>query len=380
MNVAIFASAFYPALGGVEELCRQLALNHRRHGMDAIIITNRWPRDLPEYELYEGIPVYRLAIRVPEGTLKMRVNFHLTIKAEMARLHSILKKHHTELLHIQCVTTSASHALQAHKALNLPLFVTTQGERTMDAAKIFERSPIMNQWLRELYEKAAFISACSRDTLEDAQQFYGKPFGDRAKVIYNGIALQDFEGVAPYAHPKPYILGIGRSVPQKGFDILLRAYAQSGVTSHDLLLAGDGPERAALEQLARDLKTGDSVKFLGRAERPVAVSLFRGCAFFVLRRAWSHRASSISKQWRAAKPSSHRKWGGVPEIVLDGETGLLFPGEDVSALTNALTRMASDAAMRERMGAAGRARAELFEWNRISNEYRDVYRLILAKG
>ena len=381
MNVAIFASAFYPAMGGVEELCRQLALNYRASGMDAIIITNRWPRDtMPEYELIEGIPVYRLAIRLDEGPLRWRLNFRLTIGAEMARLKSILKKHHSELLHIQCVTTSAYHALRAQQALNLPLFVTTQGERTMDAGKIFDKSPLMNRLLRQCYDKAAFISACSQNTLEDAEQFYGKPFGaDRAKVIYNGIAPKDFDGAAPYSHPKPYILGIGRSVPQKGFDILLRAYLQSGITSHDLLLAGDGPERPALEALARELKAGDSVKFLGRAERPVAVSLFRGCSFFVLPSRLEPQGIVNLEAMACGKAVAASKVGGVPEIVLDGETGLLFPGEDVSALASVLTRLAGDDALRERLGAAGRRRAETFDWNAVSEQYKAIYRRLLAE-
>ena len=381
MNVAIFASAFHPAMGGVEELCRQLALNYRANGMDAIIITNRWPRNaMAEYELFEGIPVYRLAIRVPEGSLKMRLTFRLTIGAEMARLHSILKKHNSDLLHIQCVTTSAYHALRAHEALKLPLFVTTQGERVMDAGKIFEKSPLMNQLLRELYDKAAFISACSRDTLNDAEQFYGKPFGsDRAKVIYNGITLKDFEDAAPYAHLKPYILGIGRSVPQKGFDILLRAFAQSGIASHDLLLAGDGPERPALEQLARDLKLGEKVKFLGRAERPVAVSLFKGCSFFVLPSRLEPQGIVNLEAMACGKAVVASKVGGVPEVVRDGETGLLFPGEDAAALSDALVRMSSDENLRAKMGAAGRARAETFDWSALAEEYRGVYRQILAR-
>jgi glycogen(starch) synthase len=381
MNVAIFASAFHPAMGGVEELCRQLALDYRKNGMDAIIITNRWPRNtLPDFELFEGIPVYRLAIRIPEGDLKMRLTFRLTIQAEMARLHSILKKHKSGLLHIQCVTSSAYHALRAHDALKLPLFVTTQGERVMDAGKIFETSPLMNDLLRELYDKAAFISACSKNTLDDAEQFYGKPFGaDRARVIYNGIALKDFENVTPYPHPKPFVLGIGRSVPQKGFDLLLRAYAQSGITSHDLLLAGDGPERPALEQLARDLKLGENVKFLGRAERPVAVSLFKGCSFFVLPSRLEPQGIVNLEAMACGKAVVASKVGGVPEIVLDGETGLLFPGENVSALSAALTRMVSDENLRAKMGAAGRARAESFDWSMISEQYRDIYRQILAR-
>ena len=134
------------------------------------------------------------------------------------------------------------------------------------------------------------------------------------------------------------------------------------MTSHDLLLAGDGPERAALEQLARDLKLGEKVKFLGRAERPVAVSLFKGCSFFVLPSRLEPQGIVNLEAMACGKAVIASKVGGVPEIVLDGETGLLFPGEDVAALANALTRMADDAALRARMGAAGRARAETLDW------------------
>ncbi|MGC8625927.1 MAG: glycosyltransferase, partial [Phycisphaerae bacterium] len=68
MNIAIFASAFYPSLGGVEELCRQLALELMRQGHGVIVLTNRWPRDLPANESIDGITVYRLPFRLPEGS------------------------------------------------------------------------------------------------------------------------------------------------------------------------------------------------------------------------------------------------------------------------------------------------------------------------
>ena len=73
-HIAIFASAFYPSLGGVEELVRQLAHAYRKRGVKAIVFTNRWPRDLPRHEVYEGIDIYRLAMRIPEGSTKA----HLT--------------------------------------------------------------------------------------------------------------------------------------------------------------------------------------------------------------------------------------------------------------------------------------------------------------
>jgi len=65
MNVAIFASAFYPSLGGVEELVRQLAHEYRRQGIETIVLVNRWPRSMPAEEVIEGIPVYRLSMRLP---------------------------------------------------------------------------------------------------------------------------------------------------------------------------------------------------------------------------------------------------------------------------------------------------------------------------
>ena len=65
-----FASAFYPHVGGVEELVRQLAHAYRRRGMSPIVLTNRWPLSLPAYECYEDIPVYRFILRVPDGNIR----------------------------------------------------------------------------------------------------------------------------------------------------------------------------------------------------------------------------------------------------------------------------------------------------------------------
>ena len=77
MNIAIFASAFYPHVGGVEELCRQLAHANRRSGAGTVVLTNRWPRTLVEFEEHEGFPVYRVAMRVPDGSWKARLNCRL---------------------------------------------------------------------------------------------------------------------------------------------------------------------------------------------------------------------------------------------------------------------------------------------------------------
>ena len=86
MNIAIFASAFYPSLGGVEELVRQLAHEYKRQGMQAIVLVNRWPRSLPAEEVIEGIPVFRLAMRMPEYNLRVRFNYAVGYPLVRARM------------------------------------------------------------------------------------------------------------------------------------------------------------------------------------------------------------------------------------------------------------------------------------------------------
>ncbi|HVF09406.1 MAG TPA: glycosyltransferase family 4 protein [Abditibacteriaceae bacterium] len=382
MNVAIFASAFYPHIGGVEELVRQLAHAYRAKGVPAIVLTNRWPRSLPSFEEYEGIALYRLPMRVPEGGLKARLNYRLTHAAIDRRMIDILIKHSIDLLHVQCVSSNGYYALLAKRALHLPLIVTTQGERTMDAAQIYQHSAFMNHNLRELLAGADYITACSQHTLDDMENYWGESLTGRAGVVYNGIQLSDFEFEQPpaFAHPKPYILGIGRLVSQKGFDVLIKAFAKADVPAHDLLLAGEGPERGVLETLAQKLGLAERVRFLGRADRPTAVALFKGCAFFVLPSRHEPQGIVNLEAMAAGKAVIAARVGGVPEIVVDGETGVLVPGEDDEALAQAIACIAHDTALRQRLGAAGQRRARQFDWSRIAQQYLDIYATALSKS
>jgi glycosyltransferase involved in cell wall biosynthesis len=226
------------------------------------------------------------------------------------------------------------------------------------------------------------VTACSQKTLDDAEAFYGKPLGARARVIFNGASLGDFESSPPYAHGRPYILAIGRLVPQKGFDVLLRAMATEGLQTHDLLLAGDGGERASLEKLAADLKLDGRVRFLGQVQRPQAASLFRSCDMVVFpSRADEGLPVVCAEAMAAGKPIIGTRVGGVPEAVVPERTGLIVAPEDPAELAVAIARLLADAPMRRSMGEAARQRAGMFSWPVIAGMYREVYGNVkVAKG
>jgi len=374
MNIALFASAFHPHLGGVEELCRQLAHEFRRRGMNVVVVTNRWPRSLPVYEEVEGIPVHRLALRVPDGSAKAHFSYHISHRRVLRDLLQIIRKNQVDVLHVQCVSCNAHYALAVKDATGLPLVVTLQGELGMDASGLFQRSTYARDLMRLTLDAADRITACSRQALDEAARFMGAdPAQDFGQVIFNGVRLNDFVAVTPYAHPTPYIFAIGRHVPQKGFDLLLRAFDAAGDVGHDLLLAGDGAEHANLRQLAQSLTARDRIKFLGRMSHDRAVECFAGCSFFALPSRQEPQGIVNLEAMAAGKAVLASRVGGVPEIVLDGQTGILAAADDTDAWIAAIRRLCSDPELRSRLGAAGRARAMDFDWKEIAPQYLKAY-------
>ena len=376
-NVAILASAYHPHVGGVEEVVRQTANEYRKRGIGVVVVTNRWPRSLRKQEILEGVPVYRLALRIAEGSLKARINFQISHKYIQRRVAKILLQHRINLLHVHCVSANGYYALTARKATSLPLVVTTHGERTMDASGIYRYSRCFNRILRTILAVADHVTACSRETLDDVERFSGKEFGGRANVIYGGISPEEFENLVPYVGERRYILGMGRLVPQKGFEILIEAFAKSALDL-DLLIAGEGPERRKLEQLVFTLGLRERVKFFGRADRKAATALFAGCRFFVTPSLQEPMGIVNLEAMAAGKAVIASRVGGIPEIVVDGETGMLFPVGDVVGLSERMNFLDNDDGIRLKMGQAGRLRSLKFRWSEIAEQYLAIYRRVLT--
>ena len=371
-NPAIFASAFAPHLGGVEELVRQLAVEQRLRGARTVVVTNRWPRALDARETVDGIPVLREALRFPGSGWRSWAGFLADSRAVSRRLLHELRSAGTDLVHVQCVSNNGLYALRAARQLGVPLVVTMQGELTMDADRIYEHNPYLRHVWRRVLDAADVITACSDFSLREAEQVYGKPFGDRARVIYNGIRLAEFERLEPERRDRPYVLGLGRMVRQKGMDLLLEAYAGLD-TECDLVLAGDGPVRPDLEAQAASLGVRDRVHFLGGVDHRRALALFAGAEVFVLPSRHEPQGIVLLEALAAGTPVLAARVGGVPEVVHDGETGALFEGGNAIDLRRRLNQLLAEPDLRRTLRARGPTHAKNFSWAAIADEYEDCY-------
>jgi Glycosyl transferases group 1 len=231
--------------------------------------------------------------------------------------------------------------------------------------------------LREICAAAEFVAAetdYSRDLLRQRCP------ESAAKIhrVYNGMDLTRFltpneeaerpagpsrTGIAPYP---VRIISIGRLVAFKGFEYLIDACAELARRGLEFVceIIGDGPLRGDLEARVRKLKLSDRVHLLGSLSQGAVLEKLKAADIFALASVTDTQGASdvfptvIIEAMAAARPVVSTRLAGIPESVVDGETGLLVSPEDTMALAEALGRLIQDAKLRFHYGRAGRARIE----------------------
>ena len=142
----------------------------------------------------------------------------------------------------------------------------------------------------------------------------------------------------------------GRLGPQKALAALLQALHD--VPDVALVVAGDGPERAALEGRARELALDGRVSFRGAVPREQVLRLFAAADAAVLSSAWENFPHTVVEALAVGCPVIATAVGGVPEVVRDGENGLLVAPGDPQALGAAIARFFADGELRARLASA----------------------------
>lgn len=221
--------------------------------------------------------------------------------------------------------------------------------------------------------KGALKSACAYAGFEEAPQGW--------RVIYNSVTAGN-EGKhkevprpewAADALSKPVIVGAGRLAAEKGFDMLLEAFAlvfRRGVSAH-LVIAGEGPDRQALERKARELGVKDNVWFPGWIED--IGWLLEAAGVFVLSSRYEGFGLVLAEALAAGAPVVAFDCPSGPTEILDGgKYGVLIPANDVPAMASAISEVLGDEDLGRRLREKAKARALDFsaktnrlEWERV---------------
>lgn len=214
--------------------------------------------------------------------------------------------------------------------------------------------------LRLLAGRVDRYLAVSREIASGLVAGYGWP-AEKIEVVHNAVALERFGVEAPPrlrgelgAADRPLVLTAARLSDQKGLPVLLQAVA--AVPAAVFVLAGEGPERGRLEELAGRLGVAGRVRFLGRRED--VPELLAACDVFALPSRYEGTSLAVLEAMAARRAVVSSAIGGTEELIEDERSGLLVPPGDAAALAGALRRLLADQSLRERLASRARERVE----------------------
>ena len=311
-------------------------------------LTGKWPRDLVErHERKYG----------PGVKAEQRARNALYFADFFAR-------NDVDHVHVHFANRAAHTALFLKEISGIPFSVTAHGQD-------FMKDLGSDDLLREICAAAEFVAAetdYSRELLCDRCP------DSAAKIhrVYNGIDLERF----PTAHHKtasppferPRIVSVGRLVAFKGFEHLIDACAELARRGFDFAcdIIGDGPMRDSLRAKIETSNLSSRVNLLGSLSQRAVLEKLQAANVFALASVTDAQGASdvfptvILEAMASGCPVVSTRLAGIPELVVDGQTGILVSPGDSNALGQAFEQLLRDGELRLRYGRAGRARIEQY--------------------
>ncbi|MEM8791667.1 MAG: glycosyltransferase [Pseudomonadota bacterium] len=223
--------------------------------------------------------------------------------------------------------------------------------------------------------RASALVAISKPALPILEQVYRGPI----ELIHNGIsdhgtAPKPRDGAGPLR-----VISLGHMKPAKNYLHLVEIAAtlRDRGLEVEFQIAGDGPERVAVERRIAELGLPDSIALLGSRED--TASLLAASDLYLLTSTKEGMPIALIEAMQAGLPIVSSDVGGCAEVIgLDGEAGFLVPPGDTAAFAERIATLAGDRSLRERMGLVARERAKLFTIETAARYYEALYRRVLT--
>jgi glycogen(starch) synthase len=370
VRVLVWTDWYLPSIGGVEVFSARLLPALVRKGYEITVVAGHHRAGLPDRVDCDGVDVRRFWFhRALAANDVERVTQMLAQVAELKRTLA------PELIHLNTLGPSLLFHLESMRHSGVPVLLTMHSPVTDEAART---DTLCGRALRS----ANWVNCNSQAVRADLCRLVPM-LAERSSVTYYGM---ETPALAPAPRPlgEPRILAFGRLVPDKGFDLALRAFAS--VLHHQprahFVLAGEGPARAELERLAGALDIAAAVEFVGCVAPGDVPALINTASLVVVPSRWAEPFGLVALEAALMqRPVIATRVGGLPEAVEHHVTGLVVESEDPAALADGILALLEDSAAAERMGHAGRVRARArFGWERCVDAYDRLYRDSVMEG
>mgnify|MGYP006268696791 CR=1 FL=1 len=290
-----------------------------------------------------------------------------------------------DIIHAHRVTSYGYIAMRAMKISQAPGIISVWGE---DIFSFPRRSPLHRWFTTRILTAASQILSTShvmkQETLkyvEPDQDIAVTPFGvDTSRFTPNLARRTSQQSVT--------VVTVKKLRPRYGVDVLIRAWAEARrevAADIDLRLEiiGEGPQRQELEELADNLGVSSQITFRGRIPHEEVPGALAQADIFAALSVTDDESFGVAmvEASAAGLPVVSSRVGGIPEVVKDGETGILIPPGDTAAAAEAIARLAQDADLRGRLGSAGRNYVlDRYDWTANAAHMGAIYHEVNSRG
>ncbi len=371
---------FHPTVGGIETYSYNLAKGLVDAGHYVKVYTALVPGRKPR-EVWEGIEICRLRSVVRPFSYPFMPGLIPTLTRDGC---DILHAHINSPMTVDFTAFSS-------RLVGIPLVITYHADALI--TDIASRTPILRRWLSQVYWLSRHIAASIASKILITSPLYLEiseflqRYRDKTSVIpavVDPYFLSPLEKTASakaafgYSPEELLILFVGRLVPYKGLNVLLRAFRRvhKQIPEARLAIVGTGPELPRLQRIIQKQGLEKVVKFHMHLTRENLRKAYSACDVFVLPSRSRSEAFGIVllEAMARGKPVVATHVGGVPYVVNDHETGLLVPPYDPVPLSNAISLMLTNYELREQFGIAARDRVEKqFRRERVMRQLEQIY-------
>lgn len=368
LRVMFWTELFWPHIGGAEVWSACLMDALRKRGHELIVVTRQDSPGWPAEAVHRGIAVHRFpfwrALAGGESNLLLRLHRAIT---------ALKRAFEPELVHLHSSGPSLFFHEQTKGVGDAPVLASVHGPLKQTGHGTLPR---------KVLGSADWVVANSLAMLCEVRSV-APEITNRSSCIYYGLSDD-----RPVAGPPPLrprrLLCLGRLVNEKGFDLMLDVLPVILRRFPDLrlIVAGDGPARAQLERLAVKLGIAGAVRFVGAVPPRRVPALMCQATLVVMPSRWLEAFGLVALEagWMG-RPVVAARVGGIPEIVVHGQTGLLFEKEDRRGLSEAIEFLLNHPERIVAMGGAARSRVEeRFTLARSVDAYEALYRRLTQRN
>ena len=385
-KILMFNHEFPPIGGGGGWVSYYLGKHFAAAGHDVHLITSQF-RDCTEMEEVEGIHVHRVrALRKNPNVCAVHEMLTYAVSSSIYGLR-FAKQFKPDIVQVFFGIPAGGGAYLLQKFGNVP-YVVFLGGRDVPRP---DPDPPYYRWLylllkpiiRAIWDNAAAVVACSEGLRDLAR---ATDADVKIDVIPDGLDPDSFEPALRNANPKVVrCLAIGRLIPRKGFQFLIRAVSQildKVAHNFEIEIVGDGPYQQELIRLAENLGVTSYVRFAGRVPYPKLPQKYREADIFILPSLSEGMPLVVLEAMGTGLPIIASRVEGINELVEEDFNGAVFDPGDVDGLAHCLLKLINAGEARIEMGNASIEkvkRNERYNWKNIADAYLALYEDILTK-